>query len=285
MNTIKRLVRKSVYLVLAAALLIGGFYGTVNGVKAASGTVDIVAVGTGHHQLYYIGMPGNGSCSSVRIPLLDRLSDTATFTVRSHTRIVSVSTNWGDYWKVNDDNVESKSADVTMTGLDANFAGPGTATVTLPNGVSGDVKVCYEHVGTDENDTAWRAYGLGSDPTANVVKLPFKDEGVAYNHTLNLDAGDHNFPGGFIGYLIDPTATGFKFVVYDQTAVTVTVYGLPGVKVSLTPSCTGTTCVVNFPEGTTRADWSAPSVVYDWDGSGDEPETTGVNVTSTNALP
>ncbi len=284
MNTIKRLVRKSVYLVLAAALLIGGFYGTVSGVKAASGTVDLVAVGTGNHQLYYIGQPGNGSCSSVRIPLVDTLSDTATFTLRPHTMVTLIETNWGDYWKVVN-GAAVASTDVTVTGLEADFTATGTVTVTLPHGMSRDVKVCYEHVGTDADDLNWRAYGLGSDPTANVVKLPFKDEGVAYNHTLNLDAGDHNFPGGFIGYLIDPTATGFKFVVYDQTAVTVTVYGLPGVKVSLTPSCSGTTCVVNFPDGTTRADWSAPSVVYDWDGSGDEPETTGVNVTDTNALP
>lgn len=281
---IKRLTSKLFGLIGAAALLLVAIFGGYNGVKAASGTVDLVAVGTGHHNLYYIGMPGDSSCTAVKVPVVDRLSDTATFTVRPHTRITSVKTEWGDKWSVDKDNVVTATKGMTLTGLDTNFMGAGTATVKLPHGISSWLTVCYAHVGTDKDDTEWRAYGLGSDPKANVVKLPFKEEGVAYNHTLNLDAGDHSFPGGFIAYKVDVTATGITFVVYDQTKVEVTVFG-DGFGVKLDVTCTGTTCVANFPDGTTRADWSAPSVVYDWDGTGKEPATTGVNVSATNALP
>ncbi len=281
MKHIKRLFGKLAMLVIVAALLLAGVFGGYHGVKAASGTVDLVAVGTGHQTMYYIGQPGNGSCTSVRIPLVDTLSDTATFTLRPHTMVTLIETNWGDYWKVVN-GAAVASADVVVTGLNADFTASGAVTVTLPAGMSRDVKVCYKHLGTSATDTTWRAYGLGSAPAANVVKLPFKDH-VVYNHTVDLNADEHNFPGGFVAYNVPTDATSITFTTYDQTEVSAVVFG-KDITVPMTMDCTANVCTATFPEGTTRADWSAPQVFYDWDGTGTEPATTGINVTATNAM-
>jgi len=279
MKTVQRLASKLFVIVITAALLLAGTFAGYNGAKAASSTVDLIAVGTGHNTLYYIGQPGSASCSSVRIPVLDTLSTTATFTARPNTMITLIQNNWGDSWQVVNGAVVA-STDVTVTGLNADFTASGTVTVILPAGMSRDVKVCYKNVSTDAGK--YNAYGLGAAPTANVVKLPFKD-GVAYNHTVQLDKKDHMFPGGFVAYKVDPTATAVTFTTYDQTSVEAFVFG-KDIKVAMDISCTGTVCTASFPEGTTRADWSAPQFFYDWDGTGTEPATTGIDVSATTSM-
>ncbi len=275
-----RLLKKSVSLLGGLAVLIALVFGGYNGAKAASGTVDLIAVGTGHANMYYIGMPGNGSCSSVRIPVLDTLSTTATFTARPNTMITLIQNNWGNYWKVVNGAVVASNG-VTVTGLNADFTASGTVTVTLPAGMSRDVKVCYKNLSV--NAGKYNAYGLGAAPAANVVKLPFKD-GPVYNHTVQLTKKEHQYEGGFVAYKVDPTATAVTFTMYDLTSVKAFVFG-KDIKVAMDISCTGTVCTASFPEGTTRADWSAPQFFYDWDGTGTEPALTGVDVTATNAMP
>jgi hypothetical protein len=282
----KNLFEKGLNIALGFAMCLVMVFGAGSAQAATPASVDLVAEGMGKTTLYYMGMPGSIACSSVRLFGENRQSTVATFDVKSHTRIISVETNWGDSWTVNVDNVVVADTGVVLTGLSADFTGPGQASITLPRKLSGDVKVCYESKSSDLNP--YSAYGLGTDAIENVVKLPFSDKWV-YNHTLDIKNGDEHYPGGFYVTGLAKDATGFTFELYEQTSVSVTIpvdvlFGDDYV-VSLTAECANYVCTVALPAGTVASDWPAPHVQYDWDGTGDEPNTTGVDVTATNALP
>lgn len=276
-NLLSKLFNLFLGAMLLAVLAIGSSV-----LAAPPANVDLVAKAQRKTTIQWSGNPNHGvQCAAIPLKGEDRLSTVATFSLLDDTRLVSVKTNWGDRWSLRANGTEKKTKDVAISGLASPFEGPANAvSISLPKGLSGDVTVC---VGPTADATAYGMMGLGVAPTANVVALPFKD-GVAYSHTVNLGKKEHQFPGGFVALRLDPTATGFTFTKLGQTVVTAKIVIKPEkgseYEVPLTVDCTQLNCTVLFPKNTTRAHWSAPFILYDWDGSGDEPATTGIAVSN-----